>query len=332
MEFPGKPSRRTVLAVFLAASVVMFVLGPVASGWVRAKTDWLFAPFGDALMGPATSFKAHLAGMDAGEFSPAEVRRIVKWNESLRSQLYDLEEQMIELRRREAFARVFSEELFGGSRELPCTLVPARVVGADSLPYGSNRLLNVGRSRGAAPGRRVTTRLLLTDRSKAIPTGYRTITANALVGRITETSAFTARLQLLTDPGFGVRANVRRAYDPQNPRQVRIERKGSPPQLLMLTDKLAREELIAVDLRGDGSQGLVAEDVKASHDIRPGDWVQTRRDDALLPAVVRIGQVVEVTPRPDNSLFVTLRIRPHADLDSLREVYIVCPKGVIGNQ
>ncbi len=316
----------------MVGSAVTFVLGPGASGWMRAKTDWLFAPFGDALMGPVTSFKAHMAGMDTEDFSPAEIRRLTRQNKSLRGQLHALEANIAELRRRETFARVFSDRLFGGSRELPCTLVPARVVGTNSLPYGSNRVLNVGTSGGAARGIRVTTRLLLTDRSKAIPAGYRTITANALVGRVAEAGAFTARLQLLTDSGFGIGANVRRRHDPRKPRQVRIERKGSPPQLVTLTAELARESLIAVELRGDGAKGLIAEDVKANHNIRPGDWVQTRRDDALLPAAVRIGQVVEVTPKADNSLFVTLKIRPHADLESLREVYIVCPKGRLSRQ
>jgi cell shape-determining protein MreC len=44
-----------------------------------------------------------------------------------------------------------------------------------------------------------------------------------------------------------------------------------------------------------------------------------------MPERIRIGRVTEVKPDPRNAGLVTLRIAPIADLDSLRDVYIVVP-------
>jgi cell shape-determining protein MreC len=45
-----------------------------------------------------------------------------------------------------------------------------------------------------------------------------------------------------------------------------------------------------------------------------------------MPQGIRIGRVIEVKPDPRNAGLVTLRIAPVADLDALREVYIVVPE------
>ena len=328
MNLLRKPSRRTVLAILLAGSGLLFILGPRISGRLRTATNWLFAPFGDAGMGVTTAFRAHLEGLDVSEMEPAEVRRILNRNESLQAQIHALEADNAELRRRDAFAHVFREDLFGGRDPLPCTLVPARVVGSDSLPYGATRILNAGANEGAARDQRVTTRELLTGRPGVLPRGYEVITGSALVGRISETGPYIARLQLITDPGFRVRANVRRIYNAAAPRRIRID-EGGVPKVIPLTESLAARELIKVKLKGEGFGRMVAVNVKAWHQVRPGDWVQTCRDDARLPAEVRIGKVIKVVPNADNAHFVTLHIAPHAHLDSLREVYIVCPKGAL---
>lgn len=323
MRLPRRPTRRLVLSALLIGAILAYALGPPFGGRLRGLTDWLFAPFGDAAMAATTALEARLHAAGAGELSLADVRRLERENRELRGKVHALEQKTADLIRHEQGRR----DLFGRWMDFPCELIGARVVLADALPYGSTRVINTRGAAGVRPGLRVTTRELLTDRSKALPPGLAAVTSTALVGRITETAAFTARLELLTDRNFEIEADVRRIVDPADPRQVRVTT-DTGPRLTELTEAIARRELVEhVRLRGDGAGGMVAENVKAYYGVRPGDWVQTRRDDAFLPAAVRIGEVTGVEPDPDNALFVTLRVRPHADLDSLRQVYLVCPRG-----
>lgn len=321
MSLPLKPSRQTVFVVLLVVAGLLVAVGQRPSAWLRAATGWMFAPFADVGMGLATSFEAHVAGMDAGRMSPTEVSQVLEQNRQLRLVVDRLEGELAERDRRE-MAR---DRVYGRLRDFPCRLIAARVVAGDSLPYGSTRLTNAGRSEGVEDGARVTTRRLLTDRSKALPPGLATIHSVALVGRITESGALTARLQLVTDRGFSLRANVRRKFDGSKRREIRIE-VGGKPRLVDMTEELARTRLVPVQICGDGKGGIIAENVKAYHTVEKGDLVETRRDDAFLPAAVWIGEVEKVELNAGNALFVTLHIRPHADLDALREVFIVDPK------
>ncbi len=63
-----------------------------------------------------------------------------------------------------------------------------------------------------------------------------------------------------------------------------------------------------------------------TYNVKVGDWLVTSHRDSFLPAGVRIGQVAEVSDDPKRrGLYVMLRIKPHANLSTLRDVYIVEP-------
>jgi len=311
-------SKKRLAGILLAASVVTSVVGQSVSRPLRDFVRLAWAPLGDAPMYVTTAFERRIS--PSPDLTDQDVRGLVEDNRRLRAQLLELS------RAYEAYLRQdeLKQYLYGRMPGFPCELIDARVVGADALPYGDGRLLSAGASSGVALQAAVTTRELLTDRAKALPHGLAVISTSALVGRIVEAGAFTARAQLLTDAGFGTPAQVFRIVDPRRPRQVKIVQPSAAAVAPLTAEN---NHLIPVWAQGDGKGGLVVRDVSENHNVLPGDWLITPRDDRFLPAGVRIGEVTEVTPDPRHVGVVTLRVRPHADLESLREVYVVVPLG-----
>jgi len=315
MRLHGKSAASWVLTAMLAAAGLCALLGPGFSGRLRSAVGSVLAPLGDGGMYLATSVESRGETIGQRGLSPQEARRLADTNDRLRRSLATLEAENARLiGERGELSRLYGAIPYG-----QWELVPARVVAADSLPYGRSRLINAGRSRGAAADEAVTTRSLLTDRSKALPPNLAAITGSALAGRIVEAGAFTARLQLVIDRGFRTRARVHRAVDG---RRITVMEGGLATEQPLSGD---RNRAIPVEARGDGT-ALLVEDVNAYHAIAPGDWLMTPGDDAFLPAQVPIGRVIEVIDDPKRrGLFVSLRVEPAADLDILREVYLVVP-------
>ncbi len=320
------PSRKTVLVILMGASIASIAVGTRAAGWLRGITAPAIAPLGDGGMWLTVRFKAQSHGRQLRDLSPEEVRALHDEVEYWRRRTNYWRSRSEEYARHLRSMRVF-EKLYGGSfgpiGDLPCELIPARVVGMDSLPYGRTRMVTPGRTRGVREGARVTTFELLTNRSKAIQQRLWTINATSLVGRVIEAGAFTARLQLVIDRGFAMRGRLRRRLDPRKPRKILVSLRDAAV-LQPLTDANNRPVDVN-DVRGDGKEGLIVSDVPAGEQIMVGDELVTRNDDALMPMEVRVGEVVEVLENPKNPEFVTLRVRPYAQLDALREVYIVWP-------
>jgi len=321
MRLLAKPSRRLIVVVLLLASAVTTLLGPAAAGPLRKLVHYVLPPFGDLPMYLTTEFKRHVGRSPAG--MSAREARLRRDNDILQRRLAAVEG---ELSRRLGAAADMNRARLGPVKDFPCDLIPARVVAADSLPYARTRLVNVGVSDGVRPGLRVTTRELLTDRSKRLPGRWAAITPTALVGRIIESGAFAARLQLITDRGFQMRALIER--DPGNPREITVTTPGGAS--VRMLNRHGRFGRVAVWVRGDGTNGLTVPSVPARHNVLPGDSVITSDDEAFLPANVRIGRVTRVVPDPDHAGFVTLVVTPSADLASVREVYIVVPLGKLG--
>lgn len=332
MKVRARLTKRRLLLVLIGGAGVMALLGPDAAGPLRRTVHYALAPLGDAGMYLTTGFRSHF-GATAGEnLSPAELRHLTETNRMLRGRLVELERKLAEYWRQEKQKR----RLYGQLRDFPCELIPARVVAADSLPYAQTRILNAGRTHGARPGAMVTTRELLTDRSKAIPPGraaivdttlpmrLAAITSAALVGELTkETGAFTARLRLLTNPDFEIPAVIHRVIDVRRPRKITVLTAGAAASQTLGP---ANNAPIPVMARGDGRSEMVVH-AAAVHNIKIGDWLMTSYTSGFLPAGIRVGEVVGVTDDSKHPGFVNLRIRPHADPASLREVYIVEPLG-----
>lgn len=305
-----------ILGVLLLASALMTVLGPRAGGKLRGLVHWALAPLGDAGM-YLTAYVKRAGAHDDARLSREDIRRLQEENRTLRDRAAALESELIRAHEILTNGRIIFSSAFGPRQDVPVRLIPARVVAMDSLPYGRSRLINAGHTRGAQEGMYVTQRDLMTDRSSILPQNMAVLTRDGLVGQIIEAGAYTARVQLLTDPGFGMAAQVHRVLDPDQPREIRTGNRGS----VLLTPQ--NNLPVDVYVRGDGSPKLCAENVSIDHAIRPGDVVQTRSNLGAVPFPVTIGTIRSVQRDADHAGRVVLTIEPAVDLPSLRTVYIL---------
>jgi cell shape-determining protein MreC len=267
----------------------------------------------------STAFKSRLGDALSPEISQPEARRLKQEHEALINRIGALERAV---RQRERLLKDLQNfrGMYGPRRRFPWELIPARVVMMDALPYGATRVINVGRAEGIEPGVKATERIILTDRSKALlQEKLATVTGSALVGRVVESSAYTARLQLVTDRGFQIKGRIIR--DVGNPRTITDMPAGVRVALS------GENATLDVEAQGDGAGGLVVQNVKEYENVLPGDVLVTRDEDYYLPAQVSIGTVTDVEKYPDSPGFVTLRVRPQVNLGRLRYVYIVVPLG-----
>jgi len=221
------------------------------------------------------------------------------------------------------------------ARDFPCRLIPAGVVGAEALPLHDRRLLDAGATSGVASGDLVTTRRLLHRMSVALPEHLTVLGRNYVVGRIIEPAAYTATLQLVTDPEFKVAGNLWRIVAPGERRSLYVD----SPEGGRVRAEFAHDGRpgpypvgppIPVFAHGDG-RGIVLEQVIAQHGVRPGDILTTRQSPKLLLAHgAPIGRVTHTRRDPKHAHCLTVFVEPLANLENLREVYVVMPITRVG--
>jgi cell shape-determining protein MreC len=309
------------LSTLLLAATILTLLGPGVSGHLRSMVHWAFAFPGDAGMYLTTSLKEMLGPAETLSLEDARVLR--EENQALRRTLLTRQQRIEDLTAKlhggvKLYNRVFSGQFAPGS-DVPIRLIAARVVAADSLPYGWTRVINLGTQKGVRKNMVATERRLLTDREKAIPfEPLPALSTSALAGRVVETAAYTARLQLVIDRGFESPVQIRRIPNPDNPRTIRIGALEKP-----LTATTPNPPISGIAY-GDGKEGIDIPDVPAVANIRPGDIVQTDSALGALPASILIGTVTEILPAKHPGR-VTLKVSPACDFSTLRYVYIVVP-------
>jgi cell shape-determining protein MreC len=326
-----KISAEGVLIALICMSLAMSLLGSTVSMYARRLTGWAFAPFGDAGMYVVSRAGETVEDLTSKPLSGAEARRLRRRVEALQSQLENYRTALDDLARRrgrrDRLLRALyrsQKKLFGEvpPEEFPWELVSARIVGTDSLPYGSGRMLNAGSNVGVIDGAKVTTRVVLTNRSKAmVGEKLATVSSQALAGEVIDSWAFGARLRLVTDRSFAVNALIDRVVDPNDPRTVTVVTEGNASKQKLT----AKHPPVMVRAVGDGADGLVCDDVPEIHNVQPGDVLYTQESLYYLPARVRIGTVDRVEKQLKTPSFVTVHVKPWADLDSLRDVYVVVP-------
>ncbi len=318
MKFFFRPTRRNLLVLLLIASVATAILGRSVSSPLRGAVNWALTPMGDAGMYLATSFKKKISASPQ-PMTPEDIERLVEVKDRWRVRALAAERDLARRIRREQQQR----RLFGPQQDLPVRLISARVVMGDSMPYNWTRVVNAGKSQDVEPGCRVTTRRLLTDRSKALPKNLAVLWRTVFVGRIIRAGAFTAVCQLVTDRGFKTDALIIRKIDPDNPRRIKIDiRNGAA--FAKISRKNNRP--VGIKIQGHGNGRIIARQVKAGHNIKPGDVLRTRGDDIHLPQSMLIGEVEKVVDDRNDPGFQTVYIRPAANLEALRSVYVVVPK------
>jgi len=126
---------------------------------------------------------------------------------------------------------------------------------------------------------------------------------------------------LLIDPGFQIRGRIRRKLSPK-PRAITVT-ENNLPRKATLTE--ANNEPIEVMIEGDGTRRLVVRQVKEYDNVLPGDLLVTNTEAAGLPTEIHVGKVAEVVRDTKDARRVTVYVEPHADLENLRDVFILSP-------
>lgn len=311
MKLRFRMTRQRLAACLLIGSVGCCFAGPQLAAAIRPVVQVALVPFADGGMYLATTFRSHMADVTSGRVSQEEARKLQEQVAQYRRENDYLVDYSLAIRKQLMDLSVLSKA-FEPTNKFAWKLIAGRIVMADSLPYGRTRVINVGGDNGVRPGEKV----LLTDRAKAVTRDLPVVAGSVLVGRIAESSAQAARLQLVTDSGFRQRVRVFR--DPHNRRDVAVEGK-----LLPLT--LANSAVDVPDLQGDGAGGMIIPNVQDYLGIAVGDRVVTRDADLYLPAAVAVGEVTAIRKYNDQPKFLILVVRPAVDLESLRDVYVVVP-------
>ena len=307
-------SKQRTAALLIVAALIMSLMGRGFASRLRNAVQPFLSPFGGAGMYLTAALRRNagargLSSQEARQLRE-EVQRLISianyWQRESESSRRHLD-NVLKL-------RASYDPVIGVDYEI----IPATVVAEDSLPYGQTRAVNAGKKDGVRTGSAV----VLTDRSKALPPELPVVATAELVGRLVDAGAFAARVQLVTDRDFKVSARIRRLVDPNRPREITVTTDGSAARELLTEQNSVPLDVQAV---GDGADGMIVSHVPAIDNVLPGDLLVTAGD-GTLPVEIRIGRVAEVSPDPQHPHHVTVRVRPDAELSSLREVYILLPR------
>ena len=321
MKIQVRFSRKHLLAILLALSVVGSVMGPQVARPLREAAGSFLSPLSDVPMWAVTRIGSRVSAPGQERITADEAARLRRRIDELQRTVASLR-YLAELHRARGEDLANFQRMYGPTQDLACELIPARVVAAGSLPYDDTRMLARGSRRKIREGAAVTTRQLITNRSKALPPLLSVVNASFLVGRVTVSGAFTARLQLLTDRDFEIYARIRRVIS-SRPRDMVTVTDGKLPRTAPLTP--ASNDPIEVIARGDGARYMVVRDVEEQHKVQEGDLLVTTTEHGDVPTEIHIGEVIEVRTDAKDARRVTLIVKPHADLENIRDVYIVSP-------
>ncbi|NLF30119.1 MAG: hypothetical protein GX591_04430 [Planctomycetes bacterium] len=320
-----------MLQGLLALSVVSCFALPRGPDRPRELLAPLLAPISHSGIYVTDAIGRNVGDLLHDDCDEQTAREILRSNGPLRDHLV-AEMDRSTLRRLEACEQMIVSlqqqiDALGRTREalgagFPCKLIGGQVIGGSAAAWDREALLRT--SERPSPGAAVTTRALLINRPTAIPEGIAALSESTLVGRIVSSGAWTAHLQLVTDPDFAARGLVLRLIYPNRTRLITVEQTDGGRTLLVQRPLQMGDAPIPVTLLGN-RDGLISAAVPAHHGIEPGDWVVTGGQDGWLPMSIRIGTVRAVQPVADNPKHVELLIDPATDLDGVRRVTIVQP-------
>lgn len=318
MAWPLKITRQRVLAAMIVFSLATSLSGPWAARMLRGVLAPLLAPFGDGAMYVVNVLAERTEELTRPTPEPAQLDRLSQQLATARNEVNYWRFQAEQLKKQIEAADHF-RGFYGPDPNLGAVFIPARVVGVDSLPYGHTRLTNAGSRRGVSAGELVTTRQIVHDRSKALPEQLAVIGPESLVGRVSsQTEAFTARIELVTSPQFSTPVHIRRKPDGRMVQQLE-------PVAAEVALDAGNNQPVKAMAHGDGREGMVIYKVPKGDHIKIGDNINTLPGQ-FSPFEIHIGKVSDVSPDPENPRFAIVRVNPTADLDRLRQVFVIQSK------
>lgn len=329
-------NKQRALAVMVMASMAMIVFGDRVGEYVRIPAQYLVAPVGEATMYVVAGVKSH-AGKSDKPISAEELQVLIREQQMLAHtmarQLQELRNISIDMQDFQRVGKVRVSPSYSPAPGVTAGLVPARVLAEDSLPYGQTRLVARGRRDGVQKGQSVVTvRQLVTDRAKALPEGLsvvapteqfgteidRKLARAVVVGKVVQTSAFSAQMVLVTDTQFKAEdLLILRILGDNPPRRITVDGREVP------LDE-SNNDPIRVTAVGNGKELEIKGSVPAEHKIQKGDWLVMPYELTYWPTDILVGLVSRVDD-PGNG-HQKIYVQPAADLSSLRMVYIMIPE------
>ncbi len=313
MAIRERTFNRGVLVGLMGLAILMSLFGQRAAAPLRKVARFLLIAPTDMNMYVVTALRGG-DELARKRRDPRYVENLEKQVGSLQSQVAYYHDQMDQYRREVRELQNW-QKVFGPNDKLDRILIPARVASDDALPYGDTRVVNVGQRQAVQPGDDVTTRRLLTDRSRALGQ-FDVMSQNVLVGRIIESGPYTARMILVTDKRYTVKAKVIR--DPGNPRII-----GGRTSEEELTDK---HPPVPCTAAGDGRSGLIVTGARTDENVQPGDrLLAIMKREGYSDYAIPIGTVTakEEDPHPDRGGYDRLHVSPDVNLAGLRRVYVI---------
>ena len=204
--------------------------------------------------------------------SPRDVAALQARIGELEAANAQLQDQIIALQERAAEAEVLGALLNYARTRPESRYLSTNVIGLDPSPFVRSINIGAGSDRGVLHG---------------IPV----VTDEGLVGRVTEVTAGTSRVQLITDPASA----------------VNVQLQGS-----------RADGLLAAQPNGE----LWVELIDQNAEIEPGELVLTSGLGGAFPADIPVGHVVSVRRR-DFELFQRAVIQPTVNFDELEIVLLV---------
>ena len=251
--------QRFALLLLVAAAVALLALGRVESPWagkLRAGLLDAIAPIAHGLSLPGRAVSDWFG-------SVKDTAQLQRQNAELKAEIEGLKLRLTQLdelaRENGEFRKLLGVQIHDEGKH-----IAARVIADPGGPYVRTVLIRAGAREGVRKGRAV-------------------VTAQGLVGRVTEVGEFTSRVMLITD------VNSRTAVIIGAERAIMTGANADYPRLL----HVSRTGGIAV-----------------------GDKVVTSGHDGILPAGLPVGEVLETGANG-------IRIRPAVDMQNLGYVRII---------
>lgn len=257
-------------------TLLMATLVFVVLGLFGLQQAGFLLPAESVVLRPIVGFQQFLStqynGILALFTSPSDLKALRERNAQLEQTVAQLQLEVIRLKEQEAELHIL-EGLVSYARQAPENrYVAADVIARDPNPFLRYIVINKGSDSGVA---------------KDMPV----ITAEGLVGRVVQATAFAAKVELIVDPSAAVNARIQ-------------ESRG--------------EGVVSGQLAGDLRMEYISQEVKAE----PGQKVLTSGLGRRYPPDLLIGEITSVRRR-DFELFQEADIRPSVDFSSVEIVLVI---------
>lgn len=259
-------NKRFILPIIIVSIVAILVIGLKYSGkfWpFRMIHDQIFNPIGAELIRAKNSIYDQVTLLGS-------ITHLNKENKQLRQTELELRQQLASLKEVTRENELLRSQLQFNAR-LKLDLVPARVVSVE--PDNTRQFITI--DRGSTSG---------------VKRGQAVLSSGVLVGVIDEINDFSAKVFLVSDPDFRLRA---------------VGQDGRAQGIV----------------RGQIGQGYIFEKIAQSETVSQNEQIVTAGS-GLVPQGILIGTVESVT-KADNAVFTSANLKPLVDLNSLELVFVV---------